>query len=336
MNKPVSTSSIVRQLFIWVVIGAIIFITAIALMSDSGKVITLLKSIAPNWIIAIIASVMFNYLLRFAKWTYFLHLLGISLPIKQNLWIFFSAFTMVLSPGKLGELVKSFLIRSRFGIAASKTAPIVLAERITDLIGLLILCTFGFSQFAFGGKTLLIVGIILVSCIFLMTQEKFWKQIGKLLGKFPKLDKFKQSINAIADSTQNLLSLKSIVFTAPLSALSWSGEGFALYLIFKAMGLDIPNLIAISLFAHAFSSIIGALSFIPGGLLATEGAMAIFFVYVDIPKDIAVSATFAIRAVTLWFAVILGTVVFIIGHRQDDLKMFSEPVKKEDVEIVNQ
>ncbi|OGK11410.1 MAG: hypothetical protein A2W80_05805 [Candidatus Riflebacteria bacterium GWC2_50_8] len=60
----------------------------------------------------------------------------------------------------------------------------------------------------------------------------------------------------------------------------------------------------------------------PGGLLVAEGTMGAFFVFAGIPDATAVSATFLIRAVTLWFAVILGTVVFMLGYNQDDLQAF--------------
>lgn len=86
------------------------------------------------------------------------------------------------------------------------------------------------------------------------------------------------------------------------------------------MGLELQNLLAVSLFAHAFSSIAGAISFLPGGLLVAEGSMGAFFVYAKVPDATAVSAIFLIRAVTLWFAVILGTVVFMLGYNQSDLQ----------------
>jgi uncharacterized protein (TIRG00374 family) len=334
VKRNQSISQIIRRLAFWVFVGGIFFITAAALLADFSKVKNLLLSITPGWLIAIIGAVLFNYLLRFAKWCYFLHLIKVKIPFKENLWVFFSAFTMVLSPGKLGELVKSLLIKSRRDIPVSRTGPIVFAERLTDLIGLLILCAVGFSKFKFGGQTLVVLGIALVAGIFLMTRKSFWGWLDSFLSGKEKLKKFRDTVKVIEESTQNLLSLKSILITAPLSALSWAGEGFALYFIFCAMGVEAEKLVFISIFAHSFSSIVGALSFLPGGLLVTEGAMGAFFVYVAIPKAEAVSATFLIRAVTLWFAVILGTIVFLIGHKKSDIQALSG-VTQENNEAVN-
>jgi uncharacterized protein (TIRG00374 family) len=318
--KAFSLNRVIWRLALWLCVALVLFITAAALLTDYKKVVGLVTAISPSYLITIIAAVLFNYALRFIKWNWFLGILGIKVPLKLNLWIFFSAFTMVLSPAKLGELVKSFLLKSRLGISVARTAPVVVAERLTDLLGLLILCAIGFSQFAFGGRTLALVAVVMTAGILAITRPAFWGMLDRLLSGKTRLSKLRESIKSIQQSTRDLLSLRSLAFSVPLSALSWGGEGVALYLIFKSMGLELQNLFAISLFAHAFSSIAGAVSFLPGGLLVAEGSMGAFFVYAGVPDAAAVSATFLIRAVTLWFAVILGTAVFMLGYNQNDLQ----------------
>jgi uncharacterized protein (TIRG00374 family) len=334
VTKAFSINTVIWRLAIWLCVALILFITAAALLTDYQKVIDLFSNISPSYLIAIVSAVLFNYALRFIKWNWFLGILGIKVPLKLNLWIFFSAFTMVLSPAKIGELVKSFLLKSRLGISVAITAPIVVAERLTDLLGLLILCAIGFSQFAFGGRTLVLVAVVMTAGILAITRPAFWGMLDRILSGKTRLVKLRESIKAMQQSTRDLLSLRSLAFSVPLSALSWGGEGVALYLIFQSMGLELQNLLAISLFAHAFSSIAGAVSFLPGGLLVAEGSMGAFFVYAGIPDAAAVSATFLIRAVTLWFAVILGTIVFMFGYNQGDLQALQrkdETVTKETV-----
>ncbi len=320
MANTFSISTIIWRLALWLCVALVLFITAAALLTDYQKVIALVTAVSPGYLIAIITAVLFNYALRFIKWNWFLGILGIKVPLKLNLWIFFSAFTMVLSPAKLGELVKSFLLKSRLGVSVARTAPVVVAERLTDLLGLLILCAIGFSQFAFGGRTLALVAMLMTVGILAVTRPAFWGMLERLLSGKTRLARLRESIKAMQQSTSDLLSLKSLAFSVPLSALSWGGEGVALYLIFKSMGFELQNLLAISLFAHAFSSIAGAVSFLPGGLLVAEGSMGAFFVYAGVPDAAAVSATFLIRAVTLWFAVLLGTIIFMLGYNQRDLQ----------------
>ena len=314
------SQEIIRRLGFWIFVALVAAITVTALLSDLGRVSTLIVRIPPPFLTAIIAAVLFNYALRFLKWVYYTRLLGLSIPLGDSLWTFFSAFTMVLSPGKLGEVMKAMLLKSRHGIAISRTAPIVLAERLTDLLGLFCLAAAGSSHFAFGGRTLAVAAAVIVSGVVVMTRPGFWRFCDRqVLARIARLEPLRGSLRVLEESTGNLLSLGALAVMVPLSAVSWAGEGVALYFIFQAIGVDRPHLLAISLFAHAFSSIVGALSFLPGGLLVTEGALGMFFVYVGIGRDQAISATFLIRAVTLWFAVILGTVVFLAGRRPGDL-----------------
>ncbi|HNS08393.1 MAG TPA: lysylphosphatidylglycerol synthase transmembrane domain-containing protein [Candidatus Ozemobacteraceae bacterium] len=323
MQKAISLSSIILRLSLWLAVAAVLFLTATAMFADFDRVIKLLSGISLQWLGLIILAVLFNYALRFAKWSWFLRLLNIRVPFKLNLWVFFSAFTMVLSPAKLGELVKSLLLKNRLGIPISATAPIIMAERLTDLIGLLILCAAGFSQFAYGGRMLLLTGALIASGVICLTRPSFWNLADRALNLHPKLAGLKSAVRAMQQSTGSILNLKAMMVSVPLSAISWAGEGVALFMIFRAMGLQTDNLPAISIFAHAFGSIAGALSFLPGGLLVTEGTMGMFFVFAAIPEAQAVSATFLIRALTLWFAVCLGTLVFAFGHQRSDLQAFT-------------
>jgi uncharacterized protein (TIRG00374 family) len=144
--------------------------------------------------------------------------------------------------------------------------------------------------------------------------------LNRVVKKFAFLKGFLKPLKLIQDTFESLLTLKNLVVSVFVSAVSWAGEGFALYFIFQSLNVNVESLLLISIFAHAFSSVVGALSFLPGGLLVTEGAMGLFFVYVSIPQAQALSATFLIRSLTLWFAVVIGTIVFLAGHTKKDLQ----------------
>ena len=65
------------------------------------------------------------------------------MPLFDSLLLFLSGFALTVTPGKVGEVLKSYLLRESFGQPIARTAPIVLAERLTDLIGLLLLTLLG-------------------------------------------------------------------------------------------------------------------------------------------------------------------------------------------------
>jgi uncharacterized protein (TIRG00374 family) len=87
-----------------------------------------------------------------------------------------------------------------------------------------------------------------------------------------------------------------------LSFVSWFFECFGFYLILE----NFDNSISLfwSSFAYAFSTILGSITMLPGGLGVTDGSLAFLLVQKGFSADISVTATFIIRVVTLWFAVL--------------------------------
>jgi uncharacterized protein (TIRG00374 family) len=62
-----------------------------------------------------------------------------------------------------------------------------------------------------------------------------------------------------------------------------------------------------AVFAFAISTIVGALSAIPGGLGATEASLAgLLALLLTLPAATAAAATLLLRLATLWFAVLIG------------------------------
>ena len=64
-----------------------------------------------------------NYFSRFFKWEYYLKIIDVKLHKLDSLAIFMSGLIMSVTPGKMGELLKSYLIKQVNGTSISKTAP---------------------------------------------------------------------------------------------------------------------------------------------------------------------------------------------------------------------
>jgi uncharacterized protein (TIRG00374 family) len=91
-----------------------------------------------------------------------------------------------------------------------------------------------------------------------------------------------------------------------LSLVSWFFECLGFYLILENFNLDFTLFWAS--FTYAFSTIIGSITMLPGGLGVTDGSITYLLLLGDVQESIAVAATFIVRAVTLWFAVLVGIV----------------------------
>ena len=96
----------VRQFLICVVLS-IAFYGAWAAYSGMGEVWSAIKSLGWSGWLLILGLSLFNYLLRFVRWDYYLRQLGYSVPKMANLAIYLAGFGFTTTPGKVGEAVRT-------------------------------------------------------------------------------------------------------------------------------------------------------------------------------------------------------------------------------------
>src|SRR5205085_4209762 len=85
--------------------------------------------------------------------------------------VFLSGFAMGLTPGKSGEITKSYWLREIAGpdrAPLARTAPIVFAERLVDGIAMLLLASSGLISFRFGALALLLVAALACAVVGLL------------------------------------------------------------------------------------------------------------------------------------------------------------------------
>ena len=67
-----------------------------------------------------------NYFLRFLKWQYYLRQIGVrGLRRVDSFLIYFSGLGMTVTPGKIGEWLKSYLLKEVHGTPVTRSAPIL-------------------------------------------------------------------------------------------------------------------------------------------------------------------------------------------------------------------
>lgn len=66
---------------------------------------------------------------------------------------------------------------------------------------------------------------------------------------------------------------------------------------------------------YCVSILAGALTFIPGGIGATEAAMSLLLIALGMEASIAILASVIARAITIWFAVALGLLSMLILNK---------------------
>lgn len=302
-----------KKLFISLALGLTIFV-ALGIYSDFNKLFSSFLRFNIVYLPAILMLAPMNYLLRYVKWNYYLKLLNIKIDKKDNLKIFTSGLSMTITPGKLGEFMKSYLIKELEGIPMSVTSPLIVIERLTDGISMIVLASVGALKYKYG-LVILVASIAMVAIFIASIRFKAIANfIIRVLKKLPLMTKLGDQIDAFYKSSYELLTVQSIIVSVFIGIVSWSFEGVVIYLTLKGFGTPISMLSAI--FTVSFASIAGALSMLPGGLFVAEGSIMGLLIMIGVSKEVASAATIVTRFSTLWLGVAIGIVGLIFVQRR--------------------
>lgn len=281
---------------------------AYAIYSGLGKMGAVLSHYA-FWTFAAACMLAFgNYVLRFLKWEFYLARLEIrGVPKMDSFLTFLSGFVLTITPGKVGEVFKSLVLFETYNVPISKTAPIVVAERVTDLIGIIALIVVGSIGFQ-GGLVWAGIGAALVLTLIVVIASRTLSLgiigiIERLPGPFKKLG---PKLHASYDSLAVMLKPSNLVLPTLLSVAAWTLECLALWIILQGFGEHTS--VALCMFFYATSTLAGALVAItPGGLGVTESVLQGQMVEIGhIQPAASTAAMILVRFATLWFAVFVG------------------------------
>ena len=279
---------------------------AFSIYANFDNVISAFQSFNWLWLPLLLLLSFANYTVRFFKWDYYLSITKVEIGKVDSFSIFMSGLIMSITPGKVGELLKAYLVKQIKNIPISKTAPIIFAERITDSTSLLIISVIGAYSFSYGKDIEVIISIFLALIIVIISNKKIVLTILKLLEKNRFLNKHLEKIHNAYESSYQLLRPLPLFYMTIVSLISWSFECLSYYLILTIFKIDINVLWAS--FSYAFATVVGAVSMLPGGLGVTEGSLTFLAINEGISKEIAVASTFIVRIVTLWFAIFVGII----------------------------
>ena len=271
----------------------------LGLYADFDDLRRSLASFGWRWFPLALALTFVNYLLRFLRWQLYLRRLAIGVPTRRSFSIFLAGLVMTLSPAKLGEVLKSALLRRSFGVPLRRSAPIVLVERISDALGLVAV---GVVAGAGAAGSWLLVSVVAAAAVALV-----------LVVRAPFLDRWGPVADARATAGE-LLGIRLLAGTTVLSAAAWSLECMAAYACVQGLDLDVS--LADTAVAFSVGSLAGAVSFLPGGIgVAETGMTGLFRALGGVSAAGAAAATVFVRLSTLWFAVALGLAALAVEQR---------------------
>jgi uncharacterized protein (TIRG00374 family) len=316
----VSMQQLRRRLAAGLVLGFLV-ILVMALLGDVRRVGNLLAHF--TWPLApvILACTLFNYVLRFFKWHFYLGQIGVRhLPWRESARLFVSGFPLAVTPGKVGEALKGVWLNKVAGAPIARGVTVVLAERISDGLAVLALSTLGVIAYPRYWPAFAAVLAVLLAAVTLSQIRPLALALLNMAERMPLVNRSAHHLREFYEGTYALFRPRATITAVGLGTFAWLGEGIGMYLVLLGLGVQAGwDTLGLAVFVLSFSTVVGAVSALPGGLGAAEASIAGMLTWLmTLPASTALAATLLIRFATLWFGVSLGLAVWT---RSPDLLM---------------
>lgn len=293
----------------------------------------------PWWIFAVaLALSMTNYLLRFAKWELSLGWLRVreqapGLTRGRSLLVYLAGLSMSVTPGKVGEVLRSMLLRASDGVPFTRTAPVVVADRLTDLVALVLLAAVGVAERPEYLPVLVVTVVLVVVGAAVLGSPRLLGGALDRMARVPRLVGVVAKARPLVDSSVTLMRLGPLAWLTALSVLGWGLECVGFWLLVGGFSGVEASLRTCTLLWSA-GTLVGALSFLPGGLGATEGSLVVATtrLVAGATQAIALAASLLGRLATLWFGELVGGVALALFLRDPAVRRRALEARDEELQ----
>jgi uncharacterized protein (TIRG00374 family) len=285
---------------------------AMGMYADVSQLARVITGFEWGYLVALLGLTTAGYLLRYLKWDLFLKKAGVDLPAKQNLFVFFSGLSMIVTPGKIGEVWKGWLIRDISGDSLNRTVPVVILDRITDILSLILLSAVGILSYR-EGVSLLVVLLVLIAGFYVAIRSKAVSE--RMLGVLERhAGKYAPDAKAMHTTFEQTMEPATLLGLSALNALAWFCECLGLYVV--VMGFHEQISVTLATFIFSFASLAGGVSMIPGGIGLAEATITGFLQVYGLDAASAIGIALVVRFGTLWYGVLLGSAVYLAFRRK--------------------
>ena len=288
------------------ILVAVVGIYAIFLFtSDFGIVLEKISNFKINYLPLILFFVSASWIPLIIKWHFLLKNSEVDVPLTKSIAVFFSGVAFEITPGQIGALIKSQILKTSYNIPRTKTVPIVIVEKVYDLIGAILASVIGIIILGMEIYLIAIAISVLAFIFFFMyhkpASELFFNRITKL--KF--FSKHIENISGFYEIVQKSTNVRAATICILLALAYWFMVSAAAYYTLISFDVNILDYLKV-LAIYSTSTLLGAISFIPAGIGITEGSIAGLFTLNGIDVSTALILAVTIRIFTLWYSVSVG------------------------------
>ena len=304
-----------NRIFISILLITLFYIIFI-FYSDFDKIKTNYQNFNILYFLPVLPILFFSMFCRSLVQRYLLKNMNIQISIKSSFLIFLGGYSMIMTPGGVGLIIKSYLIQKKYGHKISKSIPLVFAERFYDILAveIIILSTL-FLFFSITSVILsILLGIGIGIAILFIKVKKFNSFFLSIITKLKIIDDEQNSKELFLETIQKLFKIKFFIkISIIITALTFF-EGIIIFLSFQIFNIDIGYIESVQVYYT--SMLLGALSLLPAGIGAIESLFVFLLSEKNISLDLATSTILFIRFITIWLLAGIGIII--------SLKFFSK------------
>jgi glycosyltransferase 2 family protein len=291
-----------------VVLTLVLFIAgtaAVGLYVGIGEVAAELRRLSVGVLAGILLLTVVNLATRALRWQVYTRRLGLEVPLGRSVVYYMAGFAMSPTPGKLGEVLRLWLLERCHGVPYDRSVPMLLGDRISDTLVLVLFCLLGVAAFTdhllATAALVLFLGLLMLLLVrprlLLLLALHLYGAIGRWARLFGR-------IRLALRRTAFLFDPRTFLLSTALAAVGWTAQ--ALGLAWLLDSLDQPVGVIEAAFVFAFATLVGGISMLPGGLGSTDATMLALLIALGVGSGTAITVTAVIRVATLWFSVGLG------------------------------
>ena len=250
----------------------------------------------------VIGLVVVGVCLRAVRFYYYGRRLCWTVPLGPSFSVFIASFSLTATPGKAGELLKSALLRTRYGTPIAESAGALIVERLGDLLALLMLASSGLLLFS-GFEYYFFLSVAAVGLICVAPRRICFPllQWSMRYGRFrPIAERLRRILNAI----DALFKPEPLLIGLALAVAAWGSEALAFSILAQKLPVEIPLVTSFSIVG--LSAVVGALSMLPGGLGGVEAVMVLLLTKLGVDLSSATMIVIVFRLCTLYLMTVVG------------------------------
>jgi len=302
------------------IVISVVFYVGLILFSDFEEIKSGFQEVNLEYYPVIFLLSLSVYFLMGIRYHIFLKKIGVKTSLKQTMLISFAGQAMFGTFGRAGTVIKSYILKKKFGYAISKTGPIIIIEQLLDLLASIVILLISLIWFDFFEVYVVTgIGIALVTLFYLLVRHKvIFELLKRIFLKIKYFQNFVKNIDEARESLFKLISTEIMLKTISISILIKVFQMTIVFLIFESLGLNIELLL--SGLIYFASMLAGTFVLLPGGIVVTDSSMLGLLLKNGVDVSTSSIAVIIVRFVTLWFTVIIGLVALKISAIVFNLK----------------